>query len=43
MPDDEVARVLIEEVMPKSGEHIQVPVVLIEGNTSASYQKKSAA
>ena len=43
MPDDEIARVLIEEVMPKSGEHIQVPVVLIEGNTSATYQKKSAA
>ena len=43
MPDDEVARELIEEVMPKSGERIQVPVVLIEGTTSATYQNKSAA
>lgn len=43
MPDDVITRALIEEVMPNSGEHIQVPVVLIEGNTSATYQKKSAA
>jgi len=42
-PEDKVARVLIEEVMPKSEEHIQLPVVLIEGNSSARYQKQSAA
>ncbi len=42
-PDDEVARVLIEEIMPKSEERIQVPVVLIEESTTATYQNQSAA
>ncbi len=43
LPDDEVVRVLIEEIMPKSGERIQVPVVLIEGRPPVSFRTQSAA
>ncbi len=43
MPDDDVARVLIEEVLPGRRRRIQIPVVLIEDQTVASLPKQSAA
>ena len=43
MPDDAVSRVLIEEVIPKRGGRIPVPLVLIEEHTSARPSKQSAA
>ncbi|MBW9261492.1 MAG: hypothetical protein K1566_03565 [Candidatus Thiodiazotropha sp. (ex. Lucinisca nassula)] len=43
MPDDETAKVLIEEVIPKRGGRIPVPLVLIEDRSSTSQTKQSAA
>jgi len=43
MPDDDVAKTLIEEVLPGRRRRIQVPVVLIEDQTIASLPKQSAA
>ena len=43
MPDDDVARVLIEEVLPGRRRRIQIPVVLIEDQTIARLPKQSAA
>ena len=43
MPDDDVVRVLIEEVLPSRRRRIQIPVVLIEDQTVASLPKQSAA
>ena len=43
MPDDDVARVLIEEVLPSRRRRIQIPVVLIEDQTVSRLLKQSAA
>jgi hypothetical protein len=43
MPDDAAARVIIEEVIPKRGGRIPVPLVLIEGQSAARSSKQSAA
>jgi hypothetical protein len=43
MPDDAAARVLIEEVIPKRGGRIPVPLVLIEDQLAAKKYKQSAA
>jgi len=43
MPDDDVARVLIEEVLPGRRRRIQIPVVLIEDQTASRVPKQSAA
>jgi len=43
MLDDSTARVLMEEVMPKCGSRIPVPLVLIEDQASARPHKQSAA
>ena len=41
--DDKVAKVLIEDVIPRSRERIQIPILLIEGKDSVSHHKCSAA
>ncbi|MCU7931033.1 MAG: hypothetical protein KZQ90_09545 [Candidatus Thiodiazotropha sp. (ex Codakia rugifera)] len=43
MPDDPPVKVLIEEVIPKRGRRIPVPLVLIEDQPSAISPKLSAA
>ena len=43
MPDDDVARVLLEEVLPGRRRRIQIPVVLIEDQTVSRFPKQSAA
>lgn len=43
MPDDDAAKVLIEEVIPKRGGRIPVPLVLIENRSSARPAEQSAA
>jgi hypothetical protein len=43
MPDDAAARVIIEEVIPKRGGRIPVPLVLIESQSVARSHKQSAA
>jgi hypothetical protein len=43
MPDDETARVLVEEVIPKRAKCISVPLVLIEAQQSTRSLKQSAA
>lgn len=43
MPDDEAARVLIEEVIPERGGRLPVPLVLIEGKRAAASLRQSAA
>ena len=43
MPDDDVARVLIEEVLPGRRRRIQVPIVLIEDQTASKLHIQSAA
>ena len=43
MPDDDVARVLIEKVLPSRRRRIQIPVVLIEDQTVSRLPKQSAA
>ncbi|RLA04797.1 MAG: hypothetical protein DRQ47_02815 [Gammaproteobacteria bacterium] len=43
IPDDNVARVLIEDVIPKRGGRIPVPLVLIEDQAAAQKHKQSAA
>ncbi|NOR43695.1 MAG: hypothetical protein GQ572_10195 [Gammaproteobacteria bacterium] len=43
MPDDDVARVLIEEVLPGRRRRIQIPVVLIEDQILARLPEQSAA
>jgi hypothetical protein len=43
MPDDDVTRVLIEEVLPGRRRRIQIPVVLIEDQMTARLAKQSAA
>lgn len=43
MPDDEVAKVLIEEEIPKRGGRICVPLVLIEDRSLRPSVKQSAA
>jgi len=43
MPDDDVAKTLIEEVLPGRRRRIQIPVVLIEDQIIASLPKQSAA
>ena len=43
MPDDDVARVLIEEVLPSRRRRIQIPVVLIEDQTVSRLPRQSAA
>jgi len=43
MLDDSTARVLMEEVMPKCGSRIPVPLVLIEDQALARPHKQSAA
>ncbi len=43
MPDDDVARLLIEEVLPRRRTRIQIPLVLIEDQMTATLAKQSAA
>lgn len=43
MPDDDTAKVLIEEVIPMRGGRIPVPLVLIENRSSARPAEQSAA
>jgi hypothetical protein len=43
MPDDESARTLVEEVIPKRAKCISVPLVLIEAHPSPRSPKQSAA
>ena len=43
MPDDDTARVLIEEVLPMRRRRIQVPIVLIEDQIASILPKQSAA
>lgn len=43
MPDDKAARVLIEEVIPKRGGRISVPLVLIEEKAKIRKQQKAVA
>ena len=43
MPDDDVARVLVEEVLPRRRRRIQIPVVLIEDQTVSRLPEQSAA
>ena len=43
MPDDDVARVLIEEVLPGRRRRTQIPVVLIEDQIASILPKQSAA
>jgi len=43
MPDDETVKVLIEEVIPKRGGRIPVPLVLIEDRPSVRLAEPSAA
>ncbi|MFV9614764.1 MAG: hypothetical protein ACNYZG_02355 [Gammaproteobacteria bacterium] len=43
MPDDDVARVLIEDVLPRRRRRIQIPIVLIEDQTASRLAKQSAA
>jgi hypothetical protein len=43
MPNDKVAKTLIEEVIPKRRERIHVPLVLIEEQKSNETHKRSAA
>jgi hypothetical protein len=43
MPDDEAARMLVEEVIPKRANCISVPLVLIEAQPSPRSLKQSAA
>jgi hypothetical protein len=43
MSGDEMARVLLEEVIPKRGEHITVPMVMINEPGFPRSQKQSAA
>jgi len=43
MPDDTAARVLIEEVIPRHGGRIPVPLVLIEEKPTRTSVQKSAA
>lgn len=43
MPDDDVARLLIEEVLPRRRSRIQIPLVLIEDRMTATLAKQSAA
>lgn len=41
--DDDVARVVIEEVLPRRRTHVQIPFVLIEDHLAASLAEQSAA
>lgn len=43
MPDDKVAKVLVEDVIPKRGGRIPTPLVLIEDRPLSSETKQSAA
>ena len=43
MPDDSAARVLVEEVIPRRGGRIPVPLVLIEARKERREEKLSAA
>ncbi len=43
MPDDDVAKTLIEEVLPGRRRRIQIPVVLIEDQVTSILPKQSAA
>lgn len=43
MPDDVAVKILIEEVIPKSGGRIPVPLVLIEEKAATPKQKHTAA
>lgn len=43
MPDDAVARVLMEEVIPKRSSRIPVPLVLIEDQVKSRLRTQSAA
>jgi hypothetical protein len=43
MPDDELARVLLEEVIPNRADRIVVPLVLIDAKPCARSSKRSAA
>jgi hypothetical protein len=43
MPDDDAAKVLIEEVIPKRGGRIPVPLVLIEDRSPVPAAEQSAA
>ena len=43
LPDDTAAMTLMEEVIPKRGGRIPVPLVLIEGQSLAGNHKQSAA
>lgn len=43
MPDDDVARVFIEEILPRRKRRIQFPIVLIEDRRTSQFYKQSAA
>jgi hypothetical protein len=43
MPDDPIAKLLMEEIIPSPEHHIAVPLVLIDGKKSELSGKKSAA
>lgn len=43
MPDDSVARTLVEEVIPQRGGRVPVPLVLIEDRDSSRQTEQSAA
>ena len=43
MPDDDVARVLVEDILPLRRRRIQIPVVLIEDQAVSRLAKQSAA
>lgn len=43
LPDDPVAKVFMEEVVPKHGGRLPVPLVLIEDRSAIRFRKQSAA